>query len=74
MLRKTSKQRAEPNRNVHIPSDLHRAQSAAQPPRYQSGDLLLFITQLSSSPLQIVFSFSILKLMDLFCNNTVLDF
>lgn len=50
MLRKTSKQRAEPNRNVHIPSDLHRAQSAAQPPRYQSGDLLLFITQLSSSP------------------------
>lgn len=50
MLRKTSKQRAEPNRNVHIPSDLHRAQSAAQPPRYQSGDLLLFIAQLSSSP------------------------
>lgn len=51
MLRKTSKHRAVPNRNGHIPSDVHRTQSAAQPPRYQS-----------AHPLQIVYIFFNLKI------------
>lgn len=65
------KQRAEPNRKVHIPSDLHRTQSAAQPPTNLVN--LLFIIQLSSSPTSNYNYYFIFKLVDLFLTTIFLD-